>query len=63
MLNITSAEAVRELQSLIGGDQFGSPLDDPIQLAQLHLALAAKMLETAAFELARQVVQSIRSCC
>jgi hypothetical protein len=50
---ISSAEAVRELHRLVDAGHFGSHLDIPTQLAQIHLSLAAKLLESAGYELAQ----------
>jgi hypothetical protein len=49
----SSVEAISELQRLIDVGYFGSALETPTQLAQFHLALAAQLLETAAFEIAQ----------
>lgn len=53
MSGSNKTDVVQELQSLINADQLNSVDYDPKHLAQCHLILAAKLLETAGYEVAR----------
>lgn len=53
MTDSSSAKAVRELEILIESDSLKATSYNPSDLAQQHLILAAKLLETAGYELAQ----------